>query len=94
MFHCQPFWCRSWSPGEGPVEEGGEFGDDLGEEVLVGPGCAVGAVEGDDAGVEAAGGVLIRLGDPVGCEQRGGGVVEGDWFFVFDVAGDQVVAAG
>ena len=62
--------------------------------VLVGAGCAVGAGEGDDAGPVACGLVLVGLGDFVGGEEAGGGVVERDWGFVFDVAGYQIVASG
>ena len=61
---------------------------------LVGAGCAVGTGEGDDAGPVACGLVLVGLGYFVGGEEAGGGVVETDGAFVFDVAGYQIVSPG
>ena len=79
---------------ERPVEDGGQFGDQFVEELLVRVLGGVGAGEGDYPAPVAKCLVLERLRYPVGRKEGGCRVVETDGRFVFYVAGDEVVAAG
>ena len=62
--------------------------------MLVGLFCGVGAGQGDYARPVAQSLVLEGLRYAVGRKQGGCCVVETDGRFVFDVSGDEVVAAG